>query len=277
VKCWGRNSEGQLGDGTHTDRPTPVPVVGLTSGVVALSGGYNHTCALTNVGVVKCWGLNALGEVGDGTNVDRLTPVPVVGLSSGVVAITAGGDFSCALTSARGVKCWGHNADGQLGDGTDVNRNTPVPVVGLSSGVGAITTGRHHSCALTSVGAVKCWGYNAYGQLGDGTNVNRNTPVSVVGLSSWVAAVGSGYFHNCALNRAAVVGCWGENESGQIGDRTHRNRWTPVPVASFSGLVRSRAIFATRTLSVGAHTLQAIFPGEALHGPSVGQTTHTVR
>ncbi|MFQ5343763.1 MAG: hypothetical protein ACE5F6_19645, partial [Anaerolineae bacterium] len=235
VKCWGRNDSGQLGDGTTTRRYTPVDVSGLTSGVTAIAPGAYHTCALTAAGGVKCWGAGGFGQLGDGATTQRTTPVDVVGLSSGVQAITGG----CALTTAGGVKCWGRNDSGQLGDGTTTNRTTPVDVVGLSSGVVAIATGGSHSCALTTGGGVKCWGYNHYGQLGDGTTTDRHTPVDVVGLSSGVQAIAAGALDVCALTMGGGVKCWGWNWYGQLGDGTTTSRHTPVDVVGLSSGVQA--------------------------------------
>ncbi len=154
------------------------------SSVAAITGGGYHTCALTSAGGAKCWGHNYRGELGDGTTTFSSKPVDVVGLSNGVIAITASqGHHTCVLTSVRGVKCWGYNHFGGLGDGTTIDRSTPVDVAGLSSGVTLVEAGGSYTCAMTSTGGTKCWGHNYHGQLGDGTNLNsRLTPVDVVGF-----------------------------------------------------------------------------------------------
>ncbi len=238
VKCWGSNGDGQLGDGSITDRPTPVDVSGLGSGVVAIGAGDEHTCALTSAGGVKCWGRNALGRLGDGSTTDRLTPVDVFGLGSGVVAISTRGDHTCALTSAGGVKCWGRNARGQLGDGSTTDRLTPVDVSGLGRGVVAISAGGAHTCALTSARGVKCWGSNSGGQLGDGSTTSSFTPVDVPDLASGVVAISARGGHTCALTSAGGVKCWGRNGDGQLGDGSITDRLTPVDVSGLgSGVV----------------------------------------
>ena len=234
LKCWGLNSNGQLGDGTTTDRTTPADVVGLTSGVAAVSAGFSHTCALTTVGGLKCWGLNEHGGLGDGTTTQRTTPVAVTGLTSGVAAISAGGVHTCALTTAGGLKCWGFNGSGQLGDGTTTDRTTPVDVAGLTSGVTAVTVKGNHSCALTAAGGGKCWGSNNNGQLGDGTFTNRTTAVDVVGLTAGVAAVSAGRTHTCAVTTTGGLKCWGKNSNFQLGDGTSTIRTTAVDVVGLT-------------------------------------------
>ena len=147
-------------------------VSGLASGVTAVAAGGRHTCAVTTTGGVKCWGENAFGQLGDGTNNWSNVPVDVTGLASGVAAVAAGDAHTCAVTTAGGVKCWGDNLYGKLGDGTNTPSSVPVNVSGLASGVTAIAAGKFHSCALTTAGGVKCWGSNYSGGLGDGTNMD---------------------------------------------------------------------------------------------------------
>ena len=236
VKCWGLNHDGQLGDGTKVDRKIPVDVKGLQNGVLAITSGDRHTCALTIAGAVKCWGNNHDSQLGDGTGVDKNTPVDVIRLDSGVKAIAAGERHTCALTIAGAVKCWGNNHDGQLGDGTGLDKKTPVDVVGLASGVKAITARWRQTCALTTDGGVKCWGLNHEGQLGDGTAVDKNTPVDVVGLASGVKAITAGWRHTCAMTTASTVKCWGSNHDGQLGDGTGVDRSHPVEIMGLTGV-----------------------------------------
>jgi alpha-tubulin suppressor-like RCC1 family protein len=194
VKCWGTNGNGALGDGTPTGvgRPTPADVLGLTSGVKQISSGSNYACAVATAGGAKCWGWNAAGTIGDNTITTRLSPVDVTGLTSGVASISAGNTTTCVITTTGGAKCWGNNAQGQVGDGTLTNRLTAVDVSGLAANVAGISTNLFSSCAILNTGEVKCWGYNSTGQLGDGTLVQRTSPVSLVGSPSGALAQSSG-------------------------------------------------------------------------------------
>src|SRR5262249_41566862 len=146
--CWGDNGNGELGDGTTTQRHVPTPVTGLGSGVTAISAGPYHTCAVKSGGALVCWGDNNPGKLGGGTPAERHNPTPVAGLSSGVRAVAAGSDHTCAITSAGGVKCWGEG--GSLGDGTTAQSSVPVDVPGLQSGVTTIAAGASYTCARTS-------------------------------------------------------------------------------------------------------------------------------
>ena len=245
--CWGDNVYGQLGDGTSEERWMPVGVVGLGGSARSIAAGGSHSCAATTAGAAKCWAYNYHGQIGDGTDTDRDLPTPVSGLASGVQAVATGMIHSCALTSGGGVKCWGANGFGQLGDGSDVERRVPVSVSGLASGVQAIATGGEHTCALTGAGGVKCWGNNDYGQLGNGTIDIQYTPVDVSGLGSGVIEISAGRFHTCAVTSGGGVKCWGINEDGELGDGSFDERHTPVNV---SGLASGIAEVAAG----GAHT-----------------------
>jgi len=233
VKCWGDNYYGELGNGNTADSNVPVNVSGLSSGVSAISAGGVHTCALLTSGGVKCWGYNEFGQLGNGNNTNSKVPVNVSGLSSGVSAISAGGFHTCALLTSGGLKCWGSNGFGQLGNGNNTDSNVPVNVSGLGSGISAISGGEYHTCALSSGGGVKCWGRNYYGQLGNGNNIHSNVPVDVSGLSYGVSAISAGQYHTCALTYGGGVKCWGYNGSGQLGNRNHTDSNVPVNVVGF--------------------------------------------
>jgi alpha-tubulin suppressor-like RCC1 family protein len=231
VKCWGADTTSGPSAIVSDSTLTPVDVAGLTSGVTVIAGGSYHTCALTSRGGVKCWGWNSNGQLGNGSRTDSRTPVDVVGLTSGVTAIAAGGNHSCALTSAGGVKCWGDRAGElvkQLMIGTD--SRTPFGVVGLTSGVIAITAGESHTCALTSRGGVKCWGRNSNGQLGNSSTTDSYKPINVVGLASGVAAISAGYAHTCAVMSTGGARCWGRGKSGELGNGSTTDSSTPVDV-----------------------------------------------
>jgi len=206
--------------------------------VRAIAPGFGHACALTSSGGVKCWGENGTSQLGNGTQTASTSPVDVVGLSSGVRSIAAGANHSCALTSGGGVKCWGGNYNGELGNGgSPLISRSPVDVVGLTSGVVAISSYFEHTCAVTSGGGVMCWGINGAGQLGNGTRTASKTPVGVVGLSTGVRAIAAGYSHTCALTSSGGVKCWGDNHYGALGNGSTTPLSVTTPVA-VSGLAR---------------------------------------
>ncbi|MCB0977641.1 MAG: hypothetical protein KDB02_09300 [Acidimicrobiales bacterium] len=180
VRCWGDDSEGELGDGpTDSTAAGPVAVTDLGA-VTSISAGYRHTCATTD-GTVRCWGGNANGRLGDGTTIPSNVPVLAVGIGD-AASVTVGGGHTCARLGNGDLRCWGYNAYGQIGDGTTDATALPTTVGGGTSGAVALDAGSDHTCAALANGTVRCWGYNSTGQVGDGTTEDRTSPVAVLGL-----------------------------------------------------------------------------------------------
>ena len=229
VSCWGWNLVGELGDGTMTQRLTPILVSGITT-ATAVTTGDVHACALLSDHTARCWGDNQWRQLGDGTTLGRLTPVKVSGIST-ATAISAGISHTCALLADDTVRCWGDNGFGQLGNNGGYP-TTPVKVAGISSAT-AISSGRFHTCALLANRTVRCWGENNFGQLGDGTRARSYVPVAVSGISTAIA-ISAGSWHTCALLEGGAVKCWGSNYYGQLGDATTTQRLTPVGVPGIS-------------------------------------------
>ena len=234
VLCWGANTKGQLGNGTTVASGIPYPVPGFEVGARAVSAARGEsTCVVDEAGAVWCWGDNADGQLGNGGTVGTLSPGKVIGLESGYVAVGIGSRHACALNSQGGVKCWGANALGQVGNGLpDKIFTAPEQVAGLESGVVDIVVGSEHTCVITSGGQIKCWGLNGWGQCGVPTSATM-TPTTVPGLTA-IAAVSAGYSHTCAVTKAGGVMCWGRNASGQLGDGTTEVRPSPTPVKDIS-------------------------------------------
>ncbi len=242
--CWGANSSGQLGSGgpNYQYQPTAVDVINSFNGktVTQISSGKYNSCAVAD-GKAYCWGNNASGQIGDGTTTNRTFPtlVDASGVLSGktvtqVVTNTITRDSSsadytlssaCAITTDGGMYCWGDNRQGQLGDGTTTQRNSPVSVnmSGVLSGKKIIqaSIGDSHTCAVTSDGGVYCWGNNTYYGLGDGTTTQRLSPVAVIssGVLSGktVTQVAVSYLGTCATTSDGKVYCWGSDSNGQFG------------------------------------------------------------
>jgi alpha-tubulin suppressor-like RCC1 family protein len=235
VKCFGRGTEGQLGNGGTANSATPVAVTGLASGVAAITAGYKSECALTTAGAVKCWGHSVGGAIGDGPDLsDRLTPSTVTGLSSGVTAISAASQGACALLTSGTVTCWGNVA----GDS-----RTPVAVANLSS-VTSLAASTTSVCASTATGSLMCWGGGMYGQLGNGAFGNSTTPVVVSGISGVAHAI-PGDLSACAVTTSGAESCWGHNSQGELGDGTALSHSTPVGVSGASSGVTQLAGAAT--------------------------------
>ena len=217
LRCWGSNQYGQLGNGSLVDSATPVAVSGLSSGVSAISVGRWHSCAVVN-GAARCWGRNHRGQLGDGSQTDRSAPVAVSGLAGGVAEIAAGSEHSCARTSAGAARCWGANSDAQLGNGNLTSSTVPVNVFGLGNGVGAITVGDWHSCAITAGGSVTCWGRNDDGQLGLDNTDTYYVPQVLPYPADGATAIAAGETHTCLRRGNGQALCWGGDDDGQLGN-----------------------------------------------------------
>jgi len=229
MRCWGLNTFGGVGDGTNFDRTTPRIVAALRDSVDAMALGQYSTCARTRAGELRCWGLNAFGVLGDGTISNRNTPLSLV-LSGPVREVALLANHVCATLESGAAWCWGYNIDGALGDRSTATRLRPVAVRGLEASAVSVTVGGRHSCVATEDGAVRCWGGNERGQLGDGSTTQRLSPVEVVDLGGPAAIVGASDSSTCAALRDGLVRCWGANESGQLGNGSTDDAVTPVTV-----------------------------------------------
>ena len=242
VKCWGRNIEGQVGNGSFQNVAKPVDVIGLETGVIAISAGGYHTCAVTNLGSVKCWGFNKYGQVGY-PGAASPTPVQVNGLESGALSVGLGRSTSCAVVST-GIKCWGDNHWGQLGANyAEDNTDEPQQVVGVGPGVKSLSGGFGHTCAIAESGGALCWGLNVFGELGNGSIdfdqcddgdlmkcPRHPVPESVIGLSSSTSGITAGGAHTCAWTESGQLYCWGAGGVGQLGNDSKEASPEPVLV-----------------------------------------------
>ncbi len=236
AQCWGYNAYGQLGDGTTTDRSTPVAVNGL-GGVTEIATGNTHACALLADATLRCWGDSYFGELGAGNVVGtQLSPIPVVGLTD-VTGVEVGNLRTCATVESGALHCWGSNTNGGLGDGTTVQRNTPVQVLGVQNAVDVELGSGGHTCVVELGGTVKCWGSNNFGAIGLGSAPNSLTPVVVEPLAGAID-VAAGYAHTCGLFGDGTVSCIGMNTDGQLGDGTTTSRRTFATVPGLTGVLR---------------------------------------
>jgi alpha-tubulin suppressor-like RCC1 family protein len=227
--CWGRNANGQLGDGTTSQRLVPIAVAG-TMRFRQVSTGVDHTCGVTIEDRAFCWGRNQYGQIGDSSTASqRLKPTPVA-TTRRFRQLDAGRFHACAVSAGNNrAFCWGRGLEGQLGNGKTYLSFWPRAVAGGLS-FDRVSAGAEYTCGETTGNRAYCWGWNVSGMLGDGTTTTRLTPVPVRGGLSF-SQVSAGGDHTCGKTPASVAYCWGGNSFGQLGDGTSTDRLTPVPVA----------------------------------------------
>jgi alpha-tubulin suppressor-like RCC1 family protein len=240
LECWGDNLYGGLGTGDFQCVNKPITVKGLAGPVTSVALGDFHTCAVVNGGV-ECWGQNSNGELGSAqvycpqvVDYCETIPTPVTGLTagSGIIQVVAAASHTCALRNDGAVFCWGGNSYGQLGNGGNLATNVDPQLVsgmGPGSGVVSLSAGYYSTCAYKKDGSAFCWGFNNYGQLGNGTSLNSNTPELVTGLGSGVSAITVDFANGCAVV-AGNVFCWGTNLYGNLGTGNETSSFTPVNV-----------------------------------------------
>ncbi len=296
VWCWGTNGNGQLGNGTTTNSSTPVQVTGLTN-ATQLATGPGHACVVKSDATVACWGWNVHAMLGDGTYTTRTTPVSVSGITtanqvragswntcvllvdqtitcwgdmkqfrgsggtgsgsartsptgiSGVTLLSnSKGQHICSKLTDETVKCWGYNDHGQVGDNTQVDKNSPVVIPELA-GVNAISTNNHTSCAIKADQTVLCWGWGATNQLGNGSTASKFVPTAVPNVTG-ATQISAGYTHTCVVLADTSIQCWGRNDSGELGDGTTTGRSLAVAVlAPAVTLTAPSSITVTATAS----------------------------
>jgi len=288
VWCWGRNRDISsyylLGDNVSDHTPcfdnndadcSSIPVrvtnstfTGPLESITDVSVGANHTCALASDGTVWCWGQNSYGQLGNGSTVNSNVPVHV-SLLAQVTEISCQAHSSCALTQTGAVWCWGDNTYGQLGNGNNTSASTRVRVLdaadatGFLSGADQIRNSGYHVCARKNDGTMMCWGYNAQGQLGDGTHVSSTVPVLTrqsggVNVLTDIVSIGVGGSTTCAVLQDESLWCWGYNAQGQLGINSTTNSDYPVQVLGFNGL----GTFAgAREVDIASHSCSSKVDG----------------
>ncbi|MBV8194741.1 MAG: IPT/TIG domain-containing protein, partial [Candidatus Dormibacteraeota bacterium] len=264
VYAWGDNNDGDLGNNSYESEAVPVPVQGLPKPAIAIAAGYQFSLALLVDGSVWAWGDNRYGELGDNANEsDADTALPVPSLSSGVVAVAAGGFFGMALKADGSLYAWGDNYDHEIGDGTQTERNSPVQVFDSGSGASSIAAGAFHALVVKSDGSVLGWGYNYDGELCIPGGGEISTPTAATGLEQPVVSAAGGEEMSLFRTRLGTIVACGSEYPGMLGDGgTEGSDSAAVQVQGMYGNDEPMA-------SGGGQSLSVVPPGPPEPKPSV--------
>ena len=227
--AWGANNFGKLGDNSVTQRATPVSVAGGVKTFCKIGGGNNHSNAIDKNGRAWSWGANFSGQLGDNSSTSKITPISVLGAVKTFCQIATGQQHVIVIDKNGRSWGWGQNNYGQLGDNSTTNRSTPVSVLGVVKTFCQISAGIYHSAGIDKNGKAWCWGYNDNGQLGDGTQVSKRTPISVYGTKTF-CRIQTAFYHTIAVDSSGNVWSWGEGTYGLLGNNATLSKITPVSV-----------------------------------------------
>ncbi|WP_157209257.1 RCC1 domain-containing protein [Mariniflexile maritimum] len=227
--AWGLNSNGQLGDGTNTNKNNPIQIT-TDNDWKSISAETNHTVALKTNKTLWAWGNNVHGQIGDGTNINKNIPTQIGTDNNWEILSTGGGDHTFAIKTDGTLWGWGDNSYGQLGDNTNESKNTPTQI-GNSTNWDIISIGADHTVAIKTDGTLWAWGKNNFGQLGDGTFTDKNAPVQIGSDTNW-EYISSSNNHTVAKKSNGTLWAWGLNNNGQIGDGTSTDKNTPTQIGS---------------------------------------------
>ena len=225
--AWGSNGGGRLGDGTATDRCSPVREISSSTDWCDMSAGNDHTAAIKTSGQIWAWGSNGQGRLGDGTTTTRCSPVREISSATDWCGVSAGTVHTAAIKTSGQIWVWGFNGSGRLGDGTVSTRCSPVREISSSTDWCSVSAGRSHTAAIKTSGQIWTWGCNG-GQLGDGTTTNRCSPVREFCSASDWCSVSAGGSHTTAIKTPGQLWSWGCNGCGRLGDGTTTTRCSPV-------------------------------------------------
>jgi len=230
---WGRNTEGQLGDNTTTNRSSPVQTISAGTNWKQVAGGFRHTVAIKTDGTLWSWGLNSWGQLGDNSTTNRSSPVQTVSAGTNWKQVAGGLNHTAAIKTDGTLWLWGRNSYyGQLGDNTTTHRSSPVQTVSGGTNWKLVAGGFYYTAAIKTDGTLWLWGDNFYGQLGDNTTTHRSSPVQTVsGGTNW-KLIACGLEVTAAIKTDGTLWTWGYNLVGALGDNTTTNRSSPVQTIS---------------------------------------------